>query len=366
MQKQDFMENFQMPVPQSICGFLTDNEKIIEHFNFLNYDVYMTSKRLLCKVGMEFLMFRAGLEIIGIRFTNILMPRISARKNWELMGVGMLLFFLGLIIHRIQVFIPFFLLGLLFTALGVRDTHSLEIPIVTSYDTGDVTLRAAKGAEISRKDKVVLKGSRATVEALYDALAKFLHDPVGKAACLLIHHTPSEDLEGRVGFVEASVMKGRGNLTTTGLMGEVMQESVRAAVTYAKENCIVYGIDENFPVTKDIHVHFPEAYPKDGPSAGVSMTHALISTLTGIPVKRDVAMTGEITIKGEILPVGGVPEKLLAAYNSGVRTIILPIDNQPEVERRVPQKIKKEIMIKYVEHLDEALRIGLTQNKFKP
>ena len=122
-------------------------------------------------------------------------------------------------------------------------------------------------------------------------------------------------------------------MIATGLMGPTMEESTKAVVTYARSRTERYGIDEDFAMKNDIHIHVPEAVPKEGPSAGISITCALISVLTGKPIARDMAMTGEISIKGDILPIGGVEEKILAAFEAGIKDMILPLDNQGEAER---------------------------------
>ena len=156
--------------------------------------------------------------------------------------------------------------------------------------------------------------------------------------------------------IEATKLPGKGGLILTGMLGNVMKESVRAALTYAQSHG--YGKDTDFHKT-DFHIHFPEgAIPKDGPSAGGVITTALVSLLTGIPVKKKLAMTGEVTITGRILPVGGIKEKFLAAYREGVKTILYPHTNQKDVSE-IPQRVRKEMTLIPVKHMDEVLPLAL-------
>ena len=156
--------------------------------------------------------------------------------------------------------------------------------------------------------------------------------------------------------IEATKLPGKGALILTGMLGNVMKESVRAALTYAQSRG--YGKDTDFHTT-DFHIHFPEgAIPKDGPSAGGVITTALVSLLTGLPVKKKLAMTGEVTITGRILPVGGIKEKFLAAYREGVKTILYPHTNQKDVSE-IPQRVRKEMTLIPVKHMDEVLPLAL-------
>ena len=164
---------------------------------------------------------------------------------------------------------------------------------------------------------------------------------------------------GDVLFVEATLMKGRGNLLLTGHLGEVMQESGKAALTYARTRSAQLGIDEDFYRNTDVHVHVPAGQiPKDGPSAGITMATALISALTRRPVRRNVAMTGEVTLRGKVLPVGGIKEKVLAAHRAGVDTILLPEDNRRDYEE-IPPHVQKDLTFKFVNHMDQVLAVAL-------
>ncbi|PIW11382.1 MAG: endopeptidase La [Candidatus Infernicultor aquiphilus] len=169
---------------------------------------------------------------------------------------------------------------------------------------------------------------------------------------------------GEVLSVETIVMPGKGKLTLTGQLGDVMQESGKAALTYARSRAAKFKIDNKFYENCDIHVHIPEgAIPKDGPSAGITMATSLISSLTEIPVRKDIAMTGEITLRGRVLPVGGLKEKILAAYQYGIKTIIIPRDNIKNLED-LPNNIKKGLKFIAVNNVDEVLKIALTRYPF--
>lgn len=164
---------------------------------------------------------------------------------------------------------------------------------------------------------------------------------------------------GEVLYVEASLSKGRGNLTLTGQLGEVMKESAQAAVSYARSHAKKLGIEEDFYQKLDIHIHVPAgSIPKDGPSAGITMAVALISTLTKQPVSRDVAMTGEITLRGRVLPVGGLKEKCLAAFRAGMRTIIVPERNQKDLEE-IPKQLRRRLTFVLAKNMSEVLKAAL-------
>jgi ATP-dependent Lon protease len=164
---------------------------------------------------------------------------------------------------------------------------------------------------------------------------------------------------GEILMTEATMMKGRGKLTLTGKLGDVMQESAQAGLSYIRSRAEVLGIDPDFHRKYDIHVHVPEgAIPKDGPSAGITITTALVSLLTKTPVRGDVAMTGEITLRGKVLPIGGVKEKILAAHRLGMRTIIMPRDNEKDLAD-VPEDVQKVLEFRLVETMDDVLRIAL-------
>ncbi|HEV7633161.1 MAG TPA: S16 family serine protease, partial [Steroidobacteraceae bacterium] len=161
--------------------------------------------------------------------------------------------------------------------------------------------------------------------------------------------------------IEAAVVAGKGKLTHTGQLGEVMQESIQAAMTVVRSRAAVLGLDADFYQKADVHIHVPEgATPKDGPSAGVGMCTALVSALTKMPVRSDVAMTGEITLRGQVLPIGGLKEKLLAAHRGGIRTVLIPDENTKDLAE-IPQNIKDSLEIKPVKWIDEVLQVALKQ-----
>ena len=164
---------------------------------------------------------------------------------------------------------------------------------------------------------------------------------------------------GEVLDVEVAVVDGSGRLELTGNLGDVMKESARAAMTYIRSRAGVLGIEHDFYKTKDIHIHFPEgAVPKDGPSAGITVTIALISALTGAPVRHDVAMTGEITLRGRVLPIGGLREKTMAAMRAGVKTVIIPADNEADIEN-IDQTVRRALEFVPTDHVDKVLDVAL-------
>jgi ATP-dependent Lon protease len=164
---------------------------------------------------------------------------------------------------------------------------------------------------------------------------------------------------GDILFVEATVMKGKGELILTGTLGDVMRESARAALSYARSRAAQFHIDEGLFGTRDIHVHIPEgAIPKDGPSAGITMAVAMISALTETPVRHNVALTGEITLRGNVLPVGGIKEKILAARRGKIGTVVLPKPNGKDLDD-LPSYVRRDVEFKLVEHVDEVLKAAL-------
>jgi ATP-dependent Lon protease len=186
----------------------------------------------------------------------------------------------------------------------------------------------------------------------YDMAAE--KDQVGQVKGLAWTEVGGELLE-----IEAVTLPGKGKTTYTGQLGEVMQESIQAAMTVVRSRAPLLGIPKNFFEKHDIHIHVPEgATPKDGPSAGISMCTALVSVLTNIPVRADYAMTGEITLRGEVLPVGGIKEKLLAAHRGGIKSVIIPSENVKDL-KEIPDNIKKDLDIKPVRWIDEVFALAL-------
>jgi ATP-dependent Lon protease len=185
-------------------------------------------------------------------------------------------------------------------------------------------------------------------------------DQIGVATGM--YYTP---VGGDIMFVEASVMRGKGELVLTGQLGDVMKESARAALTYAKSHADQLGIDEETLAGSDVHIHVPAgAIPKDGPSAGVTMATALVSALSRRPARHDIAMTGEVTLRGRVLPIGGVKEKVLGAVRAGIKTVILPKENAADLED-LPEEVRKSLEVHLVEELGEVLTLALRGARFE-
>src|SRR5689334_3188781 len=214
--------------------------------------------------------------------------------------------------------------------------------------------------------KVVSEGQNLQVEITADKVTSYLGVPkfrpsmaeekneVGIATGLAW-----TEVGGEILVTEATLMAGRGKLTLTGKLGDVMQESAQAAMSYVRTKSEEFGIPKDFNRKLDVHVHIPEgAIPKDGPSAGITLATSLISALSKVAVRRDVAMTGEITLRGKVLPIGGVKEKVLAAHRAGSRTIILPRDNEKDLAD-LPLNIQQELTIRFVDMMDDVLDIAL-------
>ena len=219
-----------------------------------------------------------------------------------------------------------------------------------------VALLRAEGkespAEITEQTVADMLGESLRVEAV-------LSERMGRpGVAMALSWTP---VGGEVGFIEARTMRGAGVLTLTGHLGEVMKESARAALTWVRANAARYGIDPEFYERADLHIHVPEgAVPKDGPSAGVTMAAALVSELTGRTVRADLAMTGEITLSGNVLLVGGIREKVLAARRVGVVEVILPKQNERQANDDLGEDLRREIGVHYVSTIDEALELALS------
>ncbi len=159
--------------------------------------------------------------------------------------------------------------------------------------------------------------------------------------------------------VEVLILEGKGNLQVTGQIGDVMQESAQAALSYLKSKSSILKLDPELFEMVDVHVHIPEgAIPKDGPSAGITIATALFSAFSERKVYKEIGMTGEITLRGNILPIGGVREKILAAHRSGLKTVLLPEKNAKDLVE-VPKKVRDELQIKFVKHMDEVIRLAL-------
>jgi ATP-dependent Lon protease len=254
--------------------------------------------------------------------------------------------------------------------LKVGDEVLLEVIRQYTREAGVRSLER-EIAKICRKavrEILTAKGKTKTVTVTPKTLEKYLGVP-------RFRHGKAEE-ENRIGQVtglawtevggylltiEAATVPGKGKLQHTGQLGEVMQESIQAAMTVVRSRAQNLGLEPDFYQKLDIHLHVPEgATPKDGPSAGIGMCTALVSALTKIPVKSDVAMTGEITLRGEVLPIGGLKEKLLAAHRGGITTVLIPVDNQKDLVE-IPDNIKGNLTIKPVKWIDEVLAIALAE-----
>ncbi len=231
---------------------------------------------------------------------------------------------------------------------GVRSLER-ELAKLCRKVVKEISLKAAKTKKITVKNL----GDYLGVRRFQFGLAE-QDNEVGRVTGLAWTEVGGELLQ-----VEAAALTGKGKLTHTGQLGSVMQESVQAALSVVRSRAEALGIDSDFYQKWDMHVHVPEgATPKDGPSAGVAMTTALVSVLTQIPVRADVAMTGEITLRGKVLPIGGLKEKLLAALRGGIKTVLIPKDNEKDLAD-IPDRIKKGLEIKAVEWIDEVLSVAL-------
>jgi len=255
------------------------------------------------------------------------------------------------------------------TAENLKFTDAAVTHIIRYY-THEAGVRnlAREIANVSRKvaRKVVSEGKDFTVEVTpanvndYLGVIKFRDylaekkNEVGLAVGLAW-----TEVGGQVLSTEATLMQGKGRLTLTGKLGDVMQESAQAGMSYVRSRSHLFSLPKDFYRHLDIHVHVPEgAIPKDGPSAGITICTSLVSALTHIPIRCDVAMTGEITLRGKVLPIGGVKEKLLAAHRLGLRTVILPKDNEKDLAD-IPPEIQAELVIHFVESMDEVLQFAL-------
>ena len=257
------------------------------------------------------------------------------------------------------------------TAAQVRFTDAALHALIRGYtrEAGVRDLERRIGAVCRKAARWRAEGDESPVEITERAVADLLGAPRGVDAVVSdrmgrpgvamgLSWTPAG---GDVLFVEARRMRGAGALTLTGQLGDVMRESAHAALSWVRANAARYGIDPEFYQTTDVHLHVPAgAVPKDGPSAGVTMAAALVSELTGRPVRADVATTGEITLSGNVLAVGGVKEKVLAARRGGLARVVLPKQNESRVEDDLGDDLRREIGVRYVSTIDEALDLALS------
>jgi len=245
------------------------------------------------------------------------------------------------------------------------------IKFVIEHYTREAGVRALEreiAAMLRKVAKQVAEGKKAKVVITEKNVTKFL-GPI-KINSTLIEKQDEIGMStgmawteagGDILFIEVALMPGKGQLILTGQLGDVMKESCQAAMSYIRARAKALGLNEKFYQKIDVHVHVPEgAVPKDGPSAGVAITTALVSALTKIPVNRTVSMTGEITLRGRVLEIGGVKEKVIAAHRAGLKTVILPKDNKKDLED-IPKEVLKDLKFVFVSHMDEALDTALTK-----
>jgi len=216
--------------------------------------------------------------------------------------------------------------------------------------------------------KVVKEGNKYTVELTAGNVSEYLgvmkfrdSERHERSEVGLVTGLAWTEVGGSILTTEVATVDGKGKLTLTGKLGDVMQESAQAAMSYVRSRAHRLGLPRDFYRNLDIHVHVPEgAIPKDGPSAGITIATAIASALSKIPVRRDLAMTGEITLRGKVLPIGGLKEKLLAAHRAGIFEVILPKDNDKDVAE-VPENLRNAMKLHFVETMDQVLAIALEQ-----
>jgi ATP-dependent Lon protease len=256
--------------------------------------------------------------------------------------------------------------GLRASRIAIEDEALRHIIRDYTFEAGVRNLEREIASVMRKVARKVAEGKRTktivTAEKLVDFLGPQKHfyalaeekDEPGVATGVAWTHAGGDLIT-----VEATLMEGRGNLTLTGQLGDVMKESAQAALSYARSRAGQLGVESNFYEKYDIHLHIPAgSIPKDGPSAGITMASAVISALTKRAVHRNVAMTGEITLRGRVLPIGGVKEKVLAAHRAGIKTFILPKRNVKDLND-VPREIMKELHFVPVEHMDDVIAVAL-------
>jgi ATP-dependent Lon protease len=254
--------------------------------------------------------------------------------------------------------------------LTISDEALLEVIRSYTREAGVRSLEREIGTICRGVAREVVRGAVDAITVTPENLPKFLgprrfrwevaqeEDEVGVATAMA-----ATAVGGDILYVEASCVPGKGRLTLTGKLGDVMQESAQAAVTYARSRAGDLGIDSGAFDNCDMHIHVPAgAVPKDGPSAGVTIATALVSALTRRPVRKEVAMTGEITLRGKVLPVGGIRDKVLAAHRAGIKRIVLPRDNEPDLEEIAPE-VRQEIEFVLADHVDDVLNAALHPEK---
>jgi len=250
--------------------------------------------------------------------------------------------------------------------LRIGDGAVREIISGWTRESGVRELEREIAAICRKTDAKIAAGELKSLEVKSDMLPQLLgvrkfkpEELAGKSEVGVVNGLAWTSAGGEMLEVEAVAMDGTGKLELTGNLGDVMKESAQAAVSYIRSRCDKLGIDREFYKNKDIHIHFPEgAVPKDGPSAGVTITVAVVSALTGAPVRRDLAMTGEITLTGRVLPIGGLREKTMAALRYGIKTVLIPAENEPDLDE-IDQTVRRALSFVTVRHADEVLGAAL-------
>ncbi|HEX2999832.1 MAG TPA: S16 family serine protease, partial [Armatimonadota bacterium] len=247
-------------------------------------------------------------------------------------------------------------------------TDDAILEVISSYtrESGVRLLEREIAAACRRTASKIIAGETKGVTIKTGMLEEFLgvrkYKPesiAGKDEVGLVKGLAWTSMGGETLDVEVNVLEGSGKLELTGNLGDIMKESAHAAVSYIRSRATKLGIDPDFYKNRDIHIHFPEgAVPKDGPSAGITIAIAVISALTGAPVRRDLAMTGEITLRGRILAIGGLKEKTMAALRTGVKTVIIPADNEPDLEE-IDQTVRRALNFVTADHIDNVLGVAL-------